>query len=234
MSTPVPPILKECHRLRKHLRELQSEIDLGPRVTKIRQKKLADEEQAHKDAYDTIKKLKLKQKDDEGTLKQTEQRLAKLQTDIHSAASKKEFDAKTAEIAHATAIKNDTEDAILAAITEIEERTAALPAVEQRWADAQAEFKQAEAEGKERLERMLADQKVCQEALAAAEAKLPPDVKGQYDRLVKSYGADGLAGVVGRACQQCRTTIPEGTKATLVAGAFLCCPSCGRALYMAD
>jgi predicted nucleic acid-binding Zn-ribbon protein len=234
MSTPVPTILKECHRLRKHLRELQSEIDLGPRVTKIRQKKLAEEEQLHKDAYDAIKKLKLKQKDDEGTLKQTDQRLAKLQSDIHSAASKKEFDAKTTEIAHATAIKNETEDAILAAITEIEERTANLPAVEKRWADAQAEFKQAEAEGQERLERMLADQKVCLTALVEAEAKLPPDVKGPYDRLVKSYGADGLAGLVGRACQQCRTTIPEGAKATLVSGAFMCCPKCGRALYIAD
>ncbi len=234
MSTPIPPILKECHRLRKHLRDLQSEIDLGPRVTKIRQKKLAEEEQAHKDAYEAIKKLKLKQKDDEGTLKQTEQRLAKLQADIHSAGSKKEFDAKTAEIAHATAIKNELEDAILSAITEIEERTAALPGVEKKWADAQAEFATAEAEGKERLARMLADQKECQASLLATEAKLPPDVKPQYDRLVKSYGADGLAGVVGRACQQCRTTITEGAKANLVSGSFLCCPSCGRGLYLAD
>ena len=36
---------------------------------KIQQQKLAAEEQAHKDAHETIKRLKLKQKDDEVSLK---------------------------------------------------------------------------------------------------------------------------------------------------------------------
>jgi predicted nucleic acid-binding Zn-ribbon protein len=74
----VPPILRECHRLRRHLRDLQAEIDRGPRVLKAQQAKLAAAEQAHKDSYDTIKRLKLKQKEDEGTLKQTEAALDKL------------------------------------------------------------------------------------------------------------------------------------------------------------
>lgn len=234
MSATVPAILKECHRLRKHLRDLQSEIDLGPRVSKIRKKTLDAEEQAHKDAYETLKKLKLKQKDEEGTLKQTEQRLAKLSVDINSAASKKEFDAKQSEIAQATAKKGDSEDTILALITEIEERTANLPADDKKWADAQAAFAAAEQEARERLDRMLADQKRYLAELAAAEAQLPAEVKPLYDRLVKTHGPDGLAAVTGRACQQCRTTITEQAKVGLVNGAFMCCPTCGRGLYVAD
>src|SRR4051812_21461658 len=118
MSTAVPPILKELHRLRRHLRDLQTEIDLGPRVLKARQATLATEQQAHADAYDTIKKLKLKQKDDEGALKQTEQRIAKSESDLNTAGSKKEFDAKQSEIAQGRAKRGELEDAIIAAMTE--------------------------------------------------------------------------------------------------------------------
>src|SRR5687767_4072206 len=126
MSTPVPPILKELHRLRRHLRELQSEIDLGPRVMKAQEQKLAAEEQAHKGAHETLKRLKLRQKEDEVSLKATEQRLLKLQADMNMAGSKKEYDAKQSEIDQATAKRGEFEDAILAAMAEIEERTAAM------------------------------------------------------------------------------------------------------------
>ena len=63
----------------------------------------------------------------------------------------------------------ELEDAILTAITEIEERTAKLPDVDKQWAEAQKEFATAQAEGKERLERMLADQKDAQAKLAETE-----------------------------------------------------------------
>ena len=35
MSTPVASVFRELHRVRRYLRDLQSEIDLGPRVLKI-------------------------------------------------------------------------------------------------------------------------------------------------------------------------------------------------------
>ncbi len=234
MATPIPPVLKELHRLRRHLRELQSEIDLGPRLMKRQEQQLAAEEQAHKESHDTIKKLKLKQKEDEGTLKTVEQQLAKHEAEIHSAGSAKEFTAKQHEIEYDRARKGELEDAILAAITEIEERTADLPNVEKRWADAQKEFEQYKIDARERLERMQADQKASQALLAETEAKLPPDVRGQYDRLIKSYGPDGLAAVVGRACQQCRMSITEAQRSSLTAGSFVCCSQCGRGLYLAE
>ena len=234
MSALIPSILREAHRLRLHLRELQTEIDLGPRVLKIRQQKLAAEEQAHKDSYEIIKKLKLKQKEDEGALRQTEQRLDKLATDLNTAGSKKEFDAKQHEIEMATTKKGEFEDAILSAMTELEERTANIPAVEKQWADAQAEFAQYQRDAQERLDRLLADQKVCLTQLAEWEAKLPIDIKQQYERLVKAYGPDGLAGLKVRSCQNCRTTITEQSRNNVLSGIFVCCPNCGRGLYVLD
>ena len=233
-AVPVPAVLKTLHRLRKHLKALQDEIDRGPRVLAARQQNMTAAEKTHAAAHDALKKLKLQQKDDEGSLKQAEQRLAKLSADIHSAGSKKEFDAKTHEIEFTTTKKGELEDAILAAMTEIEERTADLPTVDTTWADARAEFAEYQTEAQARLERLLADQAATQAELAETEAKLPADVKPKYDRLVKTHGPDAMAGVNGRTCQHCRTTVTEQVKNNLTGGAFVCCPNCGRGLYLVE
>lgn len=234
MAVSVPSIFRECHRLRRHLRELQSEIEQGPRVLKIEQQRLADAEKAHKDAYETIKHLKLKQKEEESLLKTYETQLAKLYERSLVVTTMKEMDATKHETEMANAKKGTCEDAILGAIMEIEERTADLPNVEKRWADAQAEFKQYQIDAQDRMERMLDDQKTCTAKLAEWDAQLPEDVKNLYDRLIKGHGADGLAAVKGRACQQCRTTMTEDKRDDLAAGKFLTCSNCGRGLYLSD
>jgi uncharacterized protein len=234
MASPIPILLKELHRLRRHLRELQTEIDLGPRVMKIQQQNLENERQAQINAHETIKQLKLKQKDDEGTLKSTELRLAKLQADLNMAGSKKEFDAKTSEIEQALAKKGELEDAILTTIGDIEQRTADLPRVDQKWIEAQAQFEQFKIDARERLDRLLEDQKATQAVLVATEKEMPPEIKGTYERLIKTYGPDGLAGVLVRSCQQCRTAITEEQRNKLINGAFVTCPNCGRGLYLME
>jgi predicted nucleic acid-binding Zn-ribbon protein len=234
MASALPAILRECHRLRRHLRDLHDEISRGPRVLKARQTALATAEQEHKDHYEAIKALKLKQKADEGTLKQIETQLDKLGTRAMEVTTMKEMEATRNEIAMATERKNAIEDAILASLMEIEERTTNIPAVDQAWADAQAEFKQYQVDAKERLDAMTADQAECMAKLAALDASLPEEVRSVYDRVVKKNGPDGLAAVKARACQQCRTVMTEDKFDQLVSGHFLCCPNCGRGLYPAE
>jgi len=234
MAATVPALLRQAHRLRKHLRELQSESDLGPRVSKAQQAHLAEEEAAHKMAYDLVSKLKLKIRDDEGTLKQINVQLAKYEKQLNEAGSPKEYEGKQSEIRQAKEKIDQTEEAILTGMEELENRTAALPADDKRWVDSQSHFKQQQVDAKERLERILEDQTSAKDELAKVDAQLPTDVKGQYERLIARYGPDGLAGVHGRSCQQCRTAITEQQKAELINGKFICCPNCGRGLYAAD
>jgi predicted nucleic acid-binding Zn-ribbon protein len=231
----VTSVFRECHRLRKHLKALQEEIDRGPRVLKAQQNRLAAEEKAHKDHHDAITKLKLKQRDDEGTLKQTEARLVKLQEQLNVAANQKEYDAKQSEIRQATERKGQLEDEILTTIGELEEKTAAIPAVEQRWADAKAEFAQFQEDAKARLERLKNDQVASQQELARVEAQLPEQkVKSYYVAQTKVHGPDALAAIKDRVCQGCRTTLTEQKLLDLAAGAFIVCPSCGKMLYPAE
>jgi predicted nucleic acid-binding Zn-ribbon protein len=226
--------LRECHRLRRHLRDLRAEIERGPRVLKARKAALEAERQEHKDHFDTITKLKLKQRDDEGTLKQTEMRLAKLGAQLTGISVQKEYDAKQSEIRQAKEKQDELEGAILTTIGEIEARTAAIPAVEQKWKDAQAAFAEYEKEAAERLERLAADQVASREALAKAEATLPEDVKAKYDTLVKAHGPEAIAAVKGKACQGCRMTINEQRLMEIRNGSAVACTSCGKLLYPAD
>jgi predicted nucleic acid-binding Zn-ribbon protein len=233
MSTPtVPQLLREAHRLRRHLRELKSEIDLGPRVLKIQEQKLAAAKKANADAHDHVQKLKLKIRDDEGTLKQVNAQLAKFEKQLNDAASPKEYEGKKSEIRQAQEKVAALEEAILLGMEALEQKTADLPNVDKTWADAQAEFEQFKVDAKERLERLQADQKASLGELAKVDAGFPPAVKPAYDRLIKAYGPDGLAAISGKVCGQCRVGISDQARNDIAAGKFVCCSTCGRALYL--
>jgi len=227
----VTSALRECHRLRVHLRDLQAEIDRGPRVRKGREEELEAERKVHQDYLDHITRLKLKQRQDEVTLKETESRLGKLELQLTEAVSQKEFAAKQSEIEQAKVKKGELEDAILSTIMELEEKTAGIPAANQKWADAQAEFAQYEKEAAERLEQMKQDQEASKADLARNESLLPADVKPTYDTIVKAKGPDALAGAKNRVCLGCRISMTDGHFSELRNGAFLTCPNCGRMLY---
>jgi predicted nucleic acid-binding Zn-ribbon protein len=231
MPTPLPTALRECHRLRKHLKALQDEIDLGPRVAKAQQAALDRAEQTHKEARETITKLKLRQREEEGSLKAVETQLAKSEKQLNDTANQKEYAAKQSEIEQAKGKKAALEDAILATMAEIEDRTAALPAADKTWADAQAEYRQQQQEGLERLGRLKADQEAARAELAKYEAELPPKVKATYDVQVKAHGPNALAGVKDKVCLGCRSSLTQQKTMELVGGQFVACASCGKLLY---
>lgn len=230
----VTDTLRECHRLRKHLKALQEEIDRGPRVLKAQQARLAQGQQAHKDHHEAITRLKLKQREDEGTLKQTETRLTKLEKQLNDAANQKEYAAKESEIRQARERKEQLEDLILTTMAELEEKVGAVPAVERQWADAQADFARFQEEAKARLERLKADQVETQTALAKVEAEIPKQNKSTYDFLVKNHGPDAMAAVKDRVCLGCRTGMTDQRIIELQGGLFLQCSTCGKMLYPAE
>lgn len=226
--------LRECHRLRSHLRDLQAEIDRGPRVLKENQDELEAERAARDAHHAAITALKLKQREDEGTLKQTEARLAKLEEQLPGLTVQKEYAAKELEILHAKEKKAELEDAILATITALEQKTAAVPAVEKKWKQAQAEFAQFQKAAAARLEAMKADTAACQADLAKAEAELPPEVRPTYNTIVKAKGPESFAAAKNRVCQGCRATMAEQQFADLRRGRFHICSTCGRMQYPAE
>ena len=228
------PLLRELHRLRKLIRDAQAEIDRGPRVLKAHQTKLAGQDKALADARDALKHRKADVLTGEATIKSLNQALAKHEKQLDTLTDPRQIEAKEHDIANTRGLIAKTEDDILTAMSDVDDRAARIPDLEAAVAKARADFAAYEKEAAERVVRLKDEVKSATAALAAEEAKIPPGIRGQYDRLVKAHGADAFAAVENQTCTHCRVGITTQGLADLRQGnEFICCRNCGRAQYMA-
>jgi uncharacterized protein len=230
MTTPA--LLQEIHRLRKHIRELNNEIERAPRVIKAHQAKLLKQEDGLKERKDSIKKLKVTLNDKEGSLKSANQQLAKYEKQQNEAGNPKEFEALQHEIAHTQGIRQKLEEEILTLMSQLDEANEKLPKQEQELAKGKEDFKTFEKDSADRIIRLKEEIKLAEGELAKVELNVPSSIRVHFDRLVKAYGPDAFAKVDNRACQHCHSTITSEMSSQLQKDTFICCKSCGRALYL--
>jgi predicted nucleic acid-binding Zn-ribbon protein len=233
MSGPAV-ILREIHRLRKHLKDLQGEIDRLPRLLKGQQTKVTRQEEAAVQAHETLKHLKVTIREKEGLIKETQQLAIKHERQMNEASSKKEYDALKQEIAHDKQKCLQLEDEILRTLLEIDERTAQLPEADRAVEQARREFSEFEKSNASRQASLVEQLQQAQQSLKEVEATLPADVRSQFDRQVAARGDDALSAVDGRTCVACYTEITAQNYNELRQEVFVQCKSCGRILYLPD
>lgn len=223
--------MREIHRLRRFADGLQEQLDRIPRQRKAYQAKCAKQEQALKDEQEAIRKLKVTASDKEKQLKGKHEQITRFEQQKNTVGSKKEFDALNLEIAHARETCSKLEDEILAAMLESEERTARVPELEKALALVRAEVARFESEIGPRKLDSEAQLIQAQKDLKSCEARIPRDLRPQYDRTISSLGADGMALVRDRSCTNCNTEIIRQVELSLQNDEFVVCRSCGRILY---
>ena len=227
------PLFRELHRLRKHIREAQSEIERGPRVQKAHQTKLAAQEKALADFKEELKKRKAAILTGEAQIKSLNQALSKHEKQLNDLTALRDIEAKQHDITNTKVLMAQQEDEVLATMADVEERTAKLPEIEAAVAKAKSDYATFEKDAVERIARLKEAVAAATKALAVEEAKIPPGIRGQYDRLVKAHGADALAPTEGTSCSHCRVGITAQHFADLQKSQeFFCCRNCGRALYI--
>jgi predicted nucleic acid-binding Zn-ribbon protein len=227
-------ILREIHRLRRHAKDLQAEIERGPRLLKAQQAKVTRQEEAVREAHDTLKRLKMASHDKEGLLKATLLQIGKHEKQLNEAGSKKEYDALKLEIAADKKKCQELEDEILGYMGEIEERNAQLPALEKAVQQAKAEYAEFEKNSRGRSVGLTEQLNQALAGIKQVESTLPADVRPQYDRLVAARGEDAMAAVENRTCMACYTEITAQAYNDLMLSQFVLCKSCGRTLYLPD
>lgn len=227
-------IFKEIHRLRRHAKELQTQIDRGPTVMKNQQAKLAKQEQALHEGQDKLKHLKVAIHEKEVSLKAKAQQIEKHLLQMNSASSKKEYDALKHEIAHDRDASKQLEDEILAAMFEVDEHIARIPELEQAVRKAKEELSQFERNHQTRLSELAAQLSQALAELKTTETSLHEDIRPAYERLIAASGEDGMSAVHGRTCTACYTEITAQNYNDLTQGQYLTCKSCGRILYLAE
>jgi predicted nucleic acid-binding Zn-ribbon protein len=228
----ITDLIRDLHRLRRHIRELEAEIQRTPELQKTRKNRVAKQETLLHDAQEALKKLKISVHENEVSLKATHAQIKKYEQQLNTAAAKKEYDALQAEIAHARQTAAKLEDDIFAGLTEIDERTAALPVIEKTLQEMKAEFNNWERDAKERVDRLTDELIFAKKNLTDTESALPPDIRATYVRLITSWGVDGLASVKDKTCMHCYSALTGQQVNDLIQGKFGLCKSCGRALYL--
>jgi predicted nucleic acid-binding Zn-ribbon protein len=234
MAASLNEVLREVHRLRRHLSELHTEVERLPRTLKAHAAKVAKQEQTLKDAVDNLRKLKVANADRELRAKTTHQQLLKFEKQMSDMKSPKEIDGKQKEIAAAKATIAALEAEVLVGITEIEEKTAEIPALEKAVKKAKSDFANFEVESLEHKERLEGEKTLALSELKVVEAQMPADIASTYSRLVKAHGHDALAEVRERerSCGQCLNAVTVQNINELLRGRLMCCNNCGRILYI--
>ena len=225
-------ILKEIHRLRNFIADLEAKIEQAPRQLAVQQKRLANQENALKAAQEHLQNLALLIRDKEGSVKATQQQIKKYEKQFEEAANKKEYDALKSEINQEREYVSKLEDEILAAMTETEEKTGQLPIIEKQTQAARAEFAQFEKDLQERLQRFASDKARADEELKTTEATLPDDIRPQYTRMIAGKGIEAISSVRGRICSACYTEVTSQMISELKREMFIACKNCGRMLYI--
>ena len=226
------PILREIHRLRRHIKDLETKLEQGPKLLRTAQLRLANQEDQLKQAQEALKRAKLLISDKEGSVKATQAQIDKYEKQIDKVTSKKEYDTLRAEVATAKEHVRKLEDEILELMADAEDKAKLIPAAEQVAQKGKAEFAQHEKDHAEKLQRFALERDRAKEELTAVEATLPADVRSQVMRLIAAKGADALAGVQGRNCTACYTEITSQMSGDLKQDAYVICKNCGRILYL--
>jgi predicted nucleic acid-binding Zn-ribbon protein len=225
------PILREIHRLRRHIKDLEGKIENGPRQLKAQQNKIAKDDDNLKKAHEALKQSKVNIHDKEVSIKATEAEIQKYEQQLSQITTKKEYDTLRAEIASAKGRIAKIEDQILDLMLVSDEKARAIPEAEAAVKKAKDDVAQFERDLGERLTRFKGEKEQAQEELKKIEATMPEDIKPVYDRLIASKFEDCIAAVEGGTCSACYTGTTPQMANDLRRGAFVLCKTCGRMLY---
>lgn len=227
-------ILRELHRLRRHIAGLQEEINRVPLKIRAQQTKLARQEEELKAVRDVLQHVKVGIHGNEVTLKQTHQQIAKYEGQLRDISSKKEYDALQHEIAGEKKKCGELEDAILEAMTKAEEQGARIPELEKGLKAGKDELARFETTSKERVATLSEELRQTQAQLREVETTLPDGVRKDYERLVAAKGEDALSLAKRNTCSACNSALTEQQGHDLMSGRLVLCKSCGRIVYLAD
>ncbi|MBI5758845.1 MAG: hypothetical protein HZA46_10045 [Planctomycetales bacterium] len=225
--------VKQLHRLHLQLKEVQDQLDRGPRQLKARQQIAIQKQETLEAAKQANKAAKMAVDQKNLQLKSCETKLSDHKGKLNSASSNREYDALRKEIDADTMAMSVLEDEIIAALEKVDVSQIAIKKVEAELTAAQAEeakFTANVAAAEAPLRAKMAELEI---AVAAAETCLPAEAANYYQRLVQKYGAEALAQVDGNICSACYVALPPQLLVQLNGGQITFCKTCGRLVYPA-
>lgn len=224
--------LIRLHELHLKLREVQTELEAGPRQIAARKQLFAKKQAELEDRRQKLKQAKVTADQKNLQLKTNEAKIAELRAKQNTVTSNREYDILRGQIDADTMAKSVLEDEILESLESVDRGQAELKAFEQEVAAAEAELKKFVQQIEQKIPGLKQQAEQLNSEVAAAETFLPDEVAGYYRRLVQVHGADALAAVENKSCSNCFVKLTQQMIVEINSGRLLFCKSCGRLLYM--
>ena len=229
----------------KMLIQLQ-ELDATVRKLKLAKEKLAKEaaesdraaqagKQSLTDKSAEAKSFRVALNKREMDLKDIEERIKKLEVQLNTVKTNKEYAAFQHEIFGLKADKSRIEDEILKMFEQAEQQQKEITLLTAKASEADA----AASERRKAIQAALqdADARVARVQTERAElsGKIPPAFRSPYERLLTRSDGRAMAACRNYVCSGCRMQLTANTVSLLMGGdKLIYCQSCGRILYLAE
>lgn len=224
--------LRELHRIHQRLADLRDRLERGPKQIRAREASVAQLEARLAEARDKAKQTQMSVDRKQLDLKAGEQKVLDLRVKLNQANSNREYQSFLEQIAAAEMAGSVLSDEILEAMDRVDQLHVAVKEAEAQLAAGKQEMEKTKQAIDSAAAATQADVVLLEGELTAAEQSLPADMKNDYQRVVRSKGADSLSSVDDGVCTACGQQITLNMQNELSLSKLVFCKSCGRLLYL--
>lgn len=224
--------LRELHRIHQQLAELRDRLERGPKQVRAREANVAQLEARLAEARERSKQMQMAIDRKQLDLKSGEQKVVDLRVKLNAASSNREYQALLEQIAAAEMAGSVLSDEILEGLEKIDLLGLGVKEAEKNLAAGKQELEKARRAVEDSAATIRGDLARLEGELAQAEKALPADLKSDYQRVVRSKGADSLAAAEDGVCAGCGQQITLNMQNQLKLSKMVFCKTCGRLLYL--
>jgi predicted nucleic acid-binding Zn-ribbon protein len=226
--------LRELHRIHQQLAELRDRLERGPKQVRAREANVTQLEARLAEARDRAKQTQIALDRKQLDLRSGEQKVIDLRVKLNAASSNREYQALLEQIAAAEMAGSVLADEILEGLEKVDQLNVAIKEAEKNLAAGKQELEKARQAVESSGATIRADVTRLEGELGRAEKALPADLKADYQRVVRSKGADSLASVDDGVCTGCGQQITLNMQNELRLSKLVFCKACGRLLYLPE
>lgn len=224
--------LRELHRIHQQLADLRDRLERGPKQVRAREANVAQLEARLAEARERAKQMQMAADRKQLDLKSGEQKVVDARVKLNGASSNREYQALLEQIAAAEMAGSVLADEILEGLEKVDQLGLLVKEADKNLASGKQEMAKARQAVESSATTIRADLTRLEGELAEAEKALPSDLKADYERVVRSKGADSLALSEDGVCTGCGQQITLNMQNELKLLKLVFCRSCGRLLYL--
>ena len=227
-------VLRELHRIHSQLSDLTARLERGPRRVAGHEANVSKQKGVLEQAQENVKQTKLMIDQKQLDLKSGENKILDLKGKLNTCSSNKEYQTLLEQIEASEMANSVLADEILEAMEKVDQLDVVVKQEQEQVAVTEKELEKCRETVAAEAEVVRGDIARLEGERQTTEKELPGDFKGDYDRVIRGKGADGLAEVENQVCQGCGKQITLNMQNDLMLSKPIFCLSCGSLLYLSE